>query len=365
MKASWWWSGIATLGLLAAIAGGCSKKETPSENSAGSASGGSAGNGGANAGGNSAGGSAGKSPGISGPAITEAPPAWVRPADCHGIGNLCPNLAGCEMGSVCQLEGNVCIPAYDPNAGMLPSKSMERPYCAAYTCMTFEEASCFCTGEAGESDSRCESPAALAGLCQAEGWSCGADKTCCDGTMCVTRSKDASGCEKPCETEADCESGCCTDRWDTGIKICAEMDACTNPCKKRGEACMQGSETTPNNCCRGSCLESDDPDVAGCRPTCDTAADCPETGCCMPFSNVDYGYCAEPIYCSCLALGDTCGPEQPVGCCDGTRCAGNPDDGFTCRQECTQNTDCPSSCCRPISDGSYSICSPTEQCPPM
>jgi hypothetical protein len=85
----------------------------------------------------------------------------------------------------------------------------------------------------------------------------------------------------------------------------------------------------------------------------------------MPFSNVDYGYCADPIYCTCLALGDTCGPEQPVGCCDGTRCAGNPTDGFTCRQECAQNTDCPTNCCRAISDGSYSICSPAEQCPPM
>ena len=349
---------IAALGVVA-----CSK----SDDGKPAATGGSGGSGGASASagaGASSGGSTASAgrPSTSGPAISSAPPAWAPPADCHGIGNLCPNLSGCEMGSVCQLEGNVCIPAYDPNAGSLPSKSMERPYCAAYTCMTFDEASCFCTGEAGKTDPRCTSPAALAGLCQATGFGCEGEQTCCDGLSCIDRGP-VSRCEQPCTTGTDCESGCCTDRWDTGVMICAEQEACTNPCKKRGEACEQGSDTTPNNCCRGSCLESENPDYAGCRPTCNTAADCPETGCCVPFSNVDHGFCADALYCSCFAVGDACGGDTPVDCCDGGVCAGTVEKGFTCRQGCTLPSDCATGCCRALSDNSASICSPAEECP--
>src|SRR6187399_1252850 len=108
-----------------------------------------------------------------GPAITSAPPAWLPPADCGGIGDTCPNgLAGCSTRSSCQLEGYVCIPRLEPGATALPSRTAETPYCAAYTCMTFEEASCFCTGAAGKVTPSCSSPSALAGLCVGKDSSC-------------------------------------------------------------------------------------------------------------------------------------------------------------------------------------------------
>jgi hypothetical protein len=311
--------------------------------------------GGSNAGTSGAGGSS-----SNGPAISSAPPAWIRPADCQGVGNLCPNLAGCEDGSTCQTEGSVCIPALEPGATSLPSKSMERPYCAAYTCMTFEQASCFCTGEAGKKDSRCESPEALAGLCQGEKRSCDAERKCCSGLSCVDRGA-GSTCEQACAVDTDCESGCCTDRYDTGVKICAEKAACDNPCKKTGDSCMQGDGTTPSECCRGTCVESATPDYAGCRPTCTTGADC-DTGCCIPFSNSERGFCVAALYCSCLAIDEHCG-DSAVECCEGSLCAGATVADYRCTQLCTQPADCPSGCCRALADNSKSVCQPAENCP--
>jgi hypothetical protein len=350
--------GAVALAAYAAVAG-CSKSEKPSDNqaAAGMASSGAGGSSSGASGSAGAGGSAGKP--NNGPAITSAPPAWVRPEDCKGIGNLCPNLSGCSTGSTCQLEGNVCIPAFAPGATSLPAKSMDHPYCAAYTCMTFEEASCFCTGEAGKKEARCSSPAALAGLCNGKGGSCSAEKACCDGLTCVDRG-GSSVCEQPCQTAADCATGCCTDRWDTGVTICAAETACTNPCKKRGEACTQGDSTTPSNCCRGACVDSEVSDWAGCRPRCNTDAEC-DTGCCQPFSNGG-GFCVDAAYCTCLTVDTPCGADAKSKCCEGTTCAGKDPD-FTCRKLCTQPSDCATGCCRPLSDNSKSICSPAEQCP--
>ena len=65
------------------------------------------------------------------PPITSAPPAWVRPADCGGSGDTCPNgIFDCSSNSMCQLEGYVCVP-------LAPKTSDPRPYCMAYSCMSF------------------------------------------------------------------------------------------------------------------------------------------------------------------------------------------------------------------------------------
>lgn len=291
--------------------------------------------------------------------ITSAPAAWDPPADCGGIGNSCPNLSGCAERSACQAVGNVCIPAFDASEG-LPSRTTETPYCAAYTCMTFEEASCFCTGEARVSTPDCASPSALAGLCVGQGRSC-ASSACCDGLNCVDTGSGSQVCELPCATATDCESGCCTDLRDTGDLICAELEACENPCKKEGEAC-EGSETVPSNCCQGSCVESEVPDFAGCRHLCDVNEDC-DTGCCVPFSNTDSGFCADAFYCSCGAEGAACGSDELAPCCEGTVCAGTGDDGaFECDLLCTQDSDCASGCCTMTESGTQ-ICAGPEFCP--
>jgi hypothetical protein len=218
--------------------------------------------------------------------------------------------------------------------------------------MTFEEASCFCTGEAAEVTPSCSSPEALAGLCTGPDGSC-AERACCDGLTCLDLGT-SKRCEAPCTTSAECETGCCTDLYDTGVSVCAELDACENVCKKRGEACTQGSSTTPDDCCRGSCVESQNPDYAGCRPNCTTNEQCPDTGCCVLFSDSTNGFCADAQYCSCGAEGATCGPNSP-SCCEGTVCAGT-DNIFTCRRSCELPTDCPSGTCEPLSDNSASIC---------
>ncbi|HWZ92483.1 MAG TPA: hypothetical protein VNW92_26640, partial [Polyangiaceae bacterium] len=137
---------FAVTGLVVAFAAGCSSKSSGGGSGGQPSSGGSvssSGSGGASGSHDTTGG--GGTTTSTGPVITSAPPAWVRPADCGGIGNLCPNLSGCADKSTCQLEGNVCIPSFDASKG-LPGRTADTPYCAAYTCMTFDQASCFCTG---------------------------------------------------------------------------------------------------------------------------------------------------------------------------------------------------------------------------
>jgi hypothetical protein len=289
------------------------------------------------------------------PAITEAPPAWVRPADCGGIGDTCPEgIFGCGERSSCQLEGYVCIPAIAPGATSLPGRTAETPYCAAYTCMNFDDASCFCTGEAGAVTPSCSSPAALAGLCSGEDASC-ASKACCDGLTCLDLGT-SQRCEKSCTTNTDCSTGCCTDLYDTGVSVCAELEACENPCKKTAEACTPGSSTTPSDCCRGSCVDSENPDYAGCRPYCNTNADCTDTGCCVPFANSTSGFCADALYCTCNETGGACGPGNP-GCCDGLACATfDAGASFTCHVACDDASDCSSGNCQLFTDSTNGVC---------
>ncbi|HWP06878.1 MAG TPA: hypothetical protein VNN72_14090 [Polyangiaceae bacterium] len=352
-----------------ASAWACGKNSSDDDDSGGSSgthSGAGAGTGGSSAGkggGGGTGGTAGSAQagtsgtggGSTGPAITSAPPSWMPPADCGGIGDTCPNgLAGCSTKSTCQLEGYVCIPRLATGATTLPGRTAETPYCAAYTCMTFEEASCFCTGEAGKVTPSCSSPSALAGLCVGKDSSC-ESKACCDGLTCV-ETNGGKRCEEPCKSASDCSTGCCTDLYDTGVSICATMTACTTPCKKRGEACNGGDFDTPTDCCRGSCVQSDNPDFGGCRPTCSTSADC-DTGCCQLFSDSTNGFCTDAKYCTCPGDGGACGPGLAY-CCEGMSCVGKSATEFECRPDCTTDADCTNGKCSPLSDDSGSICLP-------
>jgi hypothetical protein len=362
--------GAVVLAAVLASASACSKSGEGPSGAAGSAAG--PGSGGTAAGGANASAGAGASPSagaggtaLTGPAITEAPAAWARPPECGGVGDTCPEgIFGCGSGSSCQLEGYVCIPALEAGKP-LPSLSAERPYCAAYTCMTFEEASCFCTGEAGKTEPRCVSPSAMAGLCGTDAKKCAADTECCTGFACLPEAYyPQKSCRKTCATNEECASGCCTDALDTGVKVCATADKCATACKKVGEQpCDQGDPNKPSLCCRGTCVQSENPSYAGCRPRCTKNEDCFETGCCVPFKDSAEGFCTDAKFCSCGSLGAACGGNDPA-CCGDSRCLRyEPDVTFTCHKSCTSDADCPESCCRPLSSGEGSVCAPLRACP--
>ena len=309
------------------------------------------------------GGSGGGTTHVTGPAITSAPPAWIRPADCGGVGDLCPNLFGCvAQQSTCQLEGNVCIPAFPPGATSLPGRTAETPYCAAYTCMNFAQASCFCTGEAGKTVPACESPSALALLCVSKGASC-ATTACCAGSSCVSIGNGQKQCQVTCQTNADCaDTGCCADPHEVGVSVCSPKAACDNPCKKGGDtSCDPGSTTTPTDCCNGTCVQSTVPSFAGCRPYCSTNADC-KSGCCQPFDNSTSGFCADAAYCVCAELGGECGPNAP-NCCDGATCASNDaQNGYQCYPSCKTDADCSSKCCSVFDGEDHGVCVAASAC---
>jgi hypothetical protein len=292
-----------------------------------------------------------------GPAIDSAPAAWVRPADCGGIGELCEFLS-CGEGATCQSIGNVCIPELAPGASSLPPKSAEHPYCAAFTCMSFDEASCFCTGLAAETQARCSSPEALAGLCGGQGTDC-SESACCSGLSCVSDGYRGMVCEQTCASAGDCESGCCTDRRDTGDMICSPQDACDNPCLKRGDAC-EGSATSNGNCCRGTCIESENTDWAGCRPTCSENEDC-DTGCCRLFTDSAFGFCTDATYCTCGGMGDACN-SMTGPCCDGFECIGATVETLACAQVCSENTECSTGCCAGVQGADWKACQEPEYC---
>jgi hypothetical protein len=211
--------------------------------------------------------------------VTSVPAGWVRPANCSGVGNLCSSGCGSAGG---RRERNVCIPFQDVGG----SANACTPYCAAFACMSFDDASCFCTGEAAAQNPACAcGPAALAGLCAAEGGSC-ANTPCCDclGLRCVTDSVSGTVCRQPCSSDADCATGCC----DTGAGTCHDALYCN--CVGTGQTCGSGGP----DCCPGtSCLtfSSDGSGPFSCYANCNTQADC-ATGCCsLPIQGQTYGAC--------------------------------------------------------------------------
>jgi len=59
---------------------------------------------------------------------------------------------------------------------------------------------------------------------------------------------------------------------------------------------------------------------------------------------------------------DPCGLPGQADCCAGTSCTDFGDFGSTqCVMECKEDTDCPTGCCGPTTDGKR-VCSPKEWC---
>lgn len=218
------------------------------------------------------------------------PTAWGKPADCGGVGEACVFQTCDTSRATCQLQGNVCIPNTLVN-GQPPPKSPERPYCFAYTCMSFEEASCLCSGPLAADFSECRAgPGAASGACVDVGYDC-RSSACCADLVCVHAEPTDIKCQEPCASPSECDTGCCTDLKDTGDLVCAAAEACANPCKKAGESC-----TDERDCCRGTCVTSTNPEIAGCRQRCDTDSEC-DSGCCARFPNNETGYCLAARFC--------------------------------------------------------------------
>ncbi len=223
---------------------------------------------------------------LSGPAIPSAPAQWMAPADCGGIGNVCPDLSGCGSQSECQLLGNVCVPSAGPNG--LGEDCPQTPYCLGSSCMTYAQASCFCTGEAGAQFSACAcGPAAVVGLCASEGTSCATTACCdCQGLKCETDSVSGTVCRQACTQNTDCATGCC----DTSTGFCHDGLYCN--CADAGVGC---GGTGPS-CCPGStCLtyQTDGGGPFACYQNCTQASQCaPGMLCSQNLPGTSHGACA-------------------------------------------------------------------------
>jgi hypothetical protein len=286
----------------------------------------------------------------SAPAISDAPDSWKPLANCGGVGGLCDTLS-CGARSMCQTVGKVCIPSVDKGKS-LPGISAERPYCLAYTCMTYEEASCFCTGDAAKVKTICaDGPKAVAGLCASRESSC-LNTSCCDGLVCVPESTGKATCFEPCTNHEECATDCCTDLKDTGQTVCALKTECVDPCSKEGDICTQDQR-----CCQGVCvINTANPDFLGCRRACTSNEDC-QTGCCQRFPDSEDGFCTDARYCRCGEAGAACGPNEPE-CCEEAVCSalGESED-LLCRAKCKVASDCPSGCCSlPFPNEEYGVC---------
>src|SRR6202012_2600930 len=76
--------------------------------------------------------------------------------------------------------------------------------------LPFDAASCFGPAAAASQYPSCAcGPAAVAGLCAAEGASCASTACCdCQGLTCVTDSVSGTVCRQPCTSNSDCAT-----RW--------------------------------------------------------------------------------------------------------------------------------------------------------
>jgi hypothetical protein len=227
----------------------------------------------------------------SGPAIDAAPDAWARPSDCGGVGDFCQGVLSCGSQSECQALGNYCVPSAGPMG--LGEDCPGTPYCLGFSCMTYEQASCFCTGEGGLGHfPACAcGPAAVVGLCAGEGASCATTACCnCQGLKCVSDSVSGTVCRQPCTQNSDCATGCC----DTTSGHCHDAIYCS--CVDAGAGC--GS--TGPSCCPGTTCVSFPADAStyNCFIDCtqqDQAQVCPPgTVCSQNTMGLNHGQCVMP-----------------------------------------------------------------------
>lgn len=191
--------------------------------------------------------------------------------------------------------------------------------------------------------------------CAADGESC-ERSACCDDLACLSLSDGPLTCHAACDEGADCGSGCCVDVRVEGAasrRLCGDEAICfPNGCEAEGRSC--GADAP---CCAGLvCVDGARPESRnGCRARCERHEDC-DSGCCVPFSGDESGFCDDALYCTCLEPGDACAGTGR-SCCEGARCARFGEDAFSCLPTCESSEDCDGNCCSPI-EGGPDVCAP-------
>jgi hypothetical protein len=146
----------------------------------------------------------------------------------------------------------------------------------------------------------------------------------------------------------------------TGASISVGTGGTTAVCKKTGDSCADSAECCTGNICNNTAGSAE---LNGCHPPCTQNADC-STGCCVLFSGATRGICGDAKWCACGTAGSKCGSQLPACCSDQTCLSGDAAQSFyECKKRCTQNADCPTSCCVPIPGLNLSACLDKSYCP--
>lgn len=164
------------------------------------------------------------------------------------------------------------------------------------------------------------------------GASCTLASDCCAETpgdeVCVTFSGDfTSSCTEYCETNADCDTGCCVTLTD-GRGACAlDSRSCSAACRTVDETCDSDLDCCSGSVCAG--LYARGPRV--CRPACDAATLCGAGTQCLPDEQTGAAACVPD---SVVLCSDTCFGAANGACDEAT----SNDPGGS--GICTTGTDC-------------------------
>jgi len=131
-------------------------------------------------------------------------------------------------------------------------------------------------------------------------------------------------------------------------------------CKKVGESC-----TLTGDCCAGMLCNRYGPALEwiGCQIACTDNSQCP-SACCYHFQGMNGGFCTDAKWCACGGTAAACSSTLPP-CCSTHVClaADAQSTSYACRQKCTQNSDCDTACCVPITQLGVSACLDKTYCP--
>lgn len=131
-------------------------------------------------------------------------------------------------------------------------------------------------------------------------------------------------------------------------------------CKKTGESC-----TLTGDCCAGNLCNryGPAPEWIGCQIACTDDTQC-ASGCCYHFQGNNGGFCTDAKWCACGGTKAACSSTLPP-CCSTHVClaADAQSTSYECRQKCTQNSDCDTACCVPITQLGVSACLDKTYCP--